>query len=65
VLIFCPMRLKNLTGLVIGQHLVFDSHDYRMKLTAAEIKTGRPYVAAVPHDLTPTSRDGYGFTGRN
>jgi hypothetical protein len=41
------MRLKNLAGLVIGQRLVFDSHDYRVKLTAAE--TGRPYVAAVPH----------------
>ena len=24
-----------------------------MKLPAAETKTGRPYVAAVPHELTP------------
>ena len=47
------MRLKNLAGLVIGQHLLFDGHDYRVSLTAAETKTGRPYVAAVPHELTP------------
>jgi integrase/recombinase XerD len=53
LLISCPMRLKNLAGLVIGQHLVFDGRDYRVKLTAAETKTGRPYVAAVPHELTP------------
>jgi hypothetical protein len=39
LLISCPMRLKNLTGLVIGQHLVFDGQDYRVKLTAAETKT--------------------------
>jgi integrase/recombinase XerD len=47
------MRLKNLTGLAIGQHLVFDGHDYQVKLPAAETKTGRPYIAAVPHELTP------------
>jgi integrase/recombinase XerD len=52
MLISSPMRLKNLAGLVIGQHLVFDSLDYRMKLTA-ETKTGRPYVATVPPELTP------------
>ena len=33
--------------------LVFDGQDYQMKLPAAETKTGRPYVAAVPHELTP------------
>ena len=53
LLISCPMRLKNLAGLVIGQHVVFDGHGYRLDLTAAETKTGRPYVAAVPHELTP------------
>lgn len=47
------MRLKNLTGLVIGQHLVFDGADYRVKLGAAETKTGRSYVAPVPSELTP------------
>jgi len=53
LLISCPMRLKNPAGLVIGQHLVFDGHDYQVKLAAAEAKNGRPYVAAVPHELTP------------
>ena len=48
LLISCPIRLKNLTGLVVGQHLVSDGRDYRLTLTAAETKTGRPYVAMVP-----------------
>jgi len=53
LLIACPVRIKNLANLVIGQHLVFDGDAYRLKLTAAETKTGRPYVAAVPPELTP------------
>jgi integrase/recombinase XerD len=53
LLIACPMRLKNLAGLVIGQHLMFDGTAYWLKLTAAETKTGRPYHAAVPPELTP------------
>ena len=57
------MRLKNLTGLVIGQHLVFDGYAYRLKLTAAETKTGRPYHAAVPPELTRTSMAGCRCTG--
>jgi len=52
LLISCPMRLKNLTELVIGKHLIFDGQDYRLNLTAAETKTGRPYVAAIPQVLT-------------
>jgi integrase len=32
---------------------VFDGQDYQVKLAAAETKTGRPYVAAVPCELTP------------
>jgi integrase/recombinase XerD len=53
LLISCPMRLKNFAGLMVSQHLAFDGHDYRVNLTAAETKTGRPYVAAVPPELTP------------
>jgi integrase len=53
LLISCPMRLKNLASLVIGQHLVFDGHDYQVRLSAAETKYGRPYIAAIPHELTP------------
>ncbi len=51
-LISCPMRLKNLTGLVIGRHLIFDGRDYRIELTAAETKGRRRYHAAVPAELT-------------
>ena len=35
LLIACPMRIKNLTGLVIGQHLIFDNGAYLLKLAAA------------------------------
>jgi integrase len=58
LLIACPLRIKNLTDLVIGQHLVFDGFVYRLELSAAETKTGRPYHAAVPPELTP-SIDGW------
>ena len=53
LLIACPMRIKNLASLVIGQHLVFDGSAYLLKLSAAETKSGRPYAAAVPPELTP------------
>jgi hypothetical protein len=52
LLICCPMRLRNLTDIVSGRHLIFDGHAYRLEFTAAETKTGRPYVAAVPPELT-------------
>jgi integrase/recombinase XerD len=58
LLIACPTRLKYLANLVIGQHLVFDGSAYRLKLSAAETKAGRPYHAAVPPELTP-SIDGW------
>jgi integrase/recombinase XerD len=53
LLICCPMRLKNLASLMIGQHLMFDGCAYCLKLTAAETKSGRPYHAAIPAELTP------------
>jgi integrase/recombinase XerD len=53
LLIACPMRIKNLANLVIGQHLVSDGCEYRLKLSAGETKTGRPYHAAVPSELMP------------
>jgi len=52
LLISCPIRLKNLAGLVIGRHLVLDGEDYRLTLAASETKTSRPYVAVVPQELT-------------
>jgi integrase/recombinase XerD len=52
LLIACPIRLRNLAGLMIGQHLVFDGQAYRLQITAAETKNGRPYIARVPHELT-------------
>jgi integrase/recombinase XerD len=52
LLICCPMRLRSLTEIVIGQHLLFDGRGYRLEFTAAETKGGRPYHAAVPPELT-------------
>jgi integrase/recombinase XerD len=52
LLIACPMRIKNLANLLIGQHLVFNGQAYGLKLSASETKTDRPYVAAVPPELT-------------
>ena len=53
LLICCPIRLKNLAGLVIGRHLICDGNDYRIELTAEETKTGRPHVADLPRELSP------------
>jgi integrase/recombinase XerD len=53
ILICCPMRLRNLTEIVIGRHLLFDGQAYRLEFTAAETKAGRLYHAAVPVELTP------------
>jgi integrase/recombinase XerD len=64
LLIACPMRIKNLANLVIGQHFVFDGRSYGVKLSAAETKTGRPYVATVPPELTPTSMAGFRSTAK-
>jgi integrase len=46
------MRLRNLTEIVIGRHLLFDGRAYRLEFTTAETKTGRLYHAAVPPELT-------------
>jgi integrase/recombinase XerD len=52
ILICCPMRLRNLTEIVIDRHLLFDGSAYRLEFTAAETKAGRLYHAAVPVELT-------------
>jgi integrase/recombinase XerD len=57
LLICCPMRLRNLTEIVIGRHLISEGKAYRLEFTAAETKNGRPYVAAVPDELTPYLND--------
>lgn len=53
MLICCPVRLANLTSIRIGEQLLFDGQGYSLRFTAAEIKTGRPYQAGLPHQLTP------------
>jgi integrase len=57
ILICCPIRLRNLTEIVIDRHLLFDGRAYRIELTAAETKAGRLYHAAVPVELTAYVED--------
>jgi integrase len=57
ILICCPMRLRNLTEIMIGRHLLFDGRAYRLEFTCAETKTGRLYHAAVPPELTAYVED--------
>jgi len=51
-LISCPLRLKNLTMITIGRHLTFDNGAYQLEFTKEETKTGRPYRASLPPQLT-------------
>jgi site-specific recombinase XerC len=37
---------------VVDRRLLFDGNGYPLEFTAAETETGRPYVAAVPYELT-------------
>ena len=52
VLISCPVRIKNLSMIEIGRHLVFDGGSYRLEFSGEETKTGRPYIAELPSQLT-------------
>jgi integrase/recombinase XerD len=51
-LISCPVRLKNLAMIAIGRHLLFDGQSYRLEFSGEEMKTGRPYIAEFPTQLT-------------
>jgi integrase/recombinase XerD len=53
LLISCPIRLKNLAMIIIGQHLVSEGEGYVLRFTAEETKTERPYQAELPAQLTP------------
>jgi len=53
LLISCPVRMRNLTSIEVGRHLLWDGQVYQPHFTAAETKTRRPYAASVPRELTP------------
>ena len=53
LLICCPIRLANLVAIEIGRQLTFDGRVWRLRFTAAETKTARPYDAELPESLTP------------
>ena len=53
MLICCPVRLKNFTGIKVGHHLQARENGYWLQLTPAETKSGRPYAAPYPRELIP------------
>jgi integrase/recombinase XerD len=56
MLICCPVRVKNLSMMIVGQHLRFKGQRYQLCFAADETKTGRQYEADLPGALTPYVR---------
>jgi site-specific recombinase XerD len=54
MLICCPLRIKNFKELSIGKQLLYDieRHQYWIKLSEEETKTGREYAGEYPIDLS-------------
>ncbi len=48
-----PIRLQNLSDLVLGQHFVRTGDVFRIVLAAPETKEARPYAIELPAALTP------------
>ena len=48
-----PIRLKNLTAMTSGQHLIRVGDIYWLRFDAKEVKTGKPIEAPLPGRLTP------------
>lgn len=53
MLICCPVRIKNIAMIEIGDHLTFDGSQYLLQFSREEVKTGTAYAAALPLWLTP------------
>lgn len=54
MLICCPtMRLKNLTGIEIGEQLVQRATSFELRFSGAEMKARKPVEIPVPDVLTP------------
>jgi len=52
LLIACPMRIKNLANLIIGQHLVLDGCAYGLKAQGRGDQDRQALRACVPNELT-------------
>lgn len=48
----CPVRLANLTAIEIDHHLVRLSTGYSLRFAPSETKTGHPFSAPLPKELT-------------
>jgi integrase len=53
LLICCPVRLRNFTAIVVGQHLTVAGDAWRLGFAASESKNGRAYSVMLPELLTP------------
>lgn len=53
LLIACPVRLKNFTGIRLGLHLTRDGDGYRLGFEAQETKSRRPVDFPIPEALSP------------
>jgi integrase/recombinase XerD len=48
-----PMRRKNITGIVIGEHLTREGDLYHLNFEADDVKNRHPLEFAIPQELTP------------
>jgi integrase/recombinase XerD len=53
LLINCPMRLRNLAMIQIGDHLRHTGSGYVLEFTPEEVKTNRHLTLTIPETLTP------------
>lgn len=49
----CPIRLRNLTMIEIGQHLVFVNNQFQLRFAPLEVKNNRYLTMELPPALTP------------
>jgi hypothetical protein len=49
----CPIRLRNLTMIEIGTHLIQSDTEWRLVFKSNETKTGEPLGYIIPDDLVP------------
>lgn len=49
----CPIRLRNLTMIEIGTHLIQTDTEWRLVFKSNETKTGEPLGYIIPDDLVP------------
>lgn len=54
ILLTCPIRLRNLAMMLIGQHLVRVGAEWHLRFEPHETKTGQPLHLVLPGELGPS-----------